>query len=259
MPQLLGAHNPRISAVADLLTKKGRDEQRAFAFEGATLLDEALRSNVEIRALYITAGAYDATAAARELDERGVPTYLVDERAFAKLSDVETPTGVLAVADLAFASLDTLFARPGIVPVLADLNNPGNVGTLLRSAEAFGANGAILGGAGVDPYHPKVVRAAMGAIFRLKLAVAAPDEVALAAHAAGATIVGLAAEADGLEALESAEKIALVVGHERRGLGRWEGVCGRRAGIPMPGQADSLNAAVAGSIALFAWSRRRLA
>ena len=186
-------------------------------------------------------------------------TYLVDERTFAKFSDVETPTGVLAVADLAYTSLDALFDRPGIVPVLADLNDPGNVGTLLRSAQAFGAGGVILGSAGVDPYHPKVVRAAMGAIFRLKLAVAEPEDLALAAKVAEATIVGLAAEADGLEALASAEKIALVVGHERRGLARWEGVCARRAGIPMPGQADSLNAAVAGSIALFAWSQRRLA
>jgi TrmH family RNA methyltransferase len=257
VPSTLGVHSPRIAEVAELLTKRGRDERGAFAFEGATLLDEALRSNVTIRELFVTAAGYEATAAARELDASGVPTYLVEERSFAKLSDVETPTGVLAVADLQLVAPADLLSQPGVVLVLADLNDPGNVGTLLRSADAFGARGVIVGSLGVDPYHPKVVRGAMGAIFRLKLAVGQPDDVGPAASAAGATVVGLAAGTEGLEALEGVEKLALVVGHERHGLGRWEPLCARRAGIPMPGQAESLNAAVAGSIALFAWSRQR--
>jgi TrmH family RNA methyltransferase len=256
VPQTLGAHNARIAAVADLLDKRGRDEQRAFAFEGATLLEEARRSHVVIRALFVTAAGYEATPAVRDLEADGIPTHLVGDRTFAKISDVETPTGVLAVGDAQFASLEELFAQPGIVPVLADLSDPGNAGTLLRSAEAFGARGVVFGSLGADPYHPKVVRGAMGASFRLKLAVAEPADLAAAARAAGVSVVGLRAGVDGLEALREAEKLALVVGHERHGLGRWEAVCARRAGILMPGKAESLNAAVAGSIALFEWSRR---
>ena len=257
MPQTLGAHNARIADVAKLQTKRGREERHAFAFEGATLLDEALRSGVEVRELFVTAQGFATTPSAQTLETAGVPMYLVDDRTFAKISDVEAPSGVLAVCDLRFASLDDVFAVPGVVVVSADLNDPGNVGTLLRSADAFGAAGVVLGDLGVDPFHPKLVRAAMGAIFRLKLAITQPADLAAAAAKAQAGVVGLAADGDGLEALGRAERLALVVGHERHGLGRWEAVCALRAGIPMPGNAESLNAGVAGSIALYEWSRRR--
>ena len=90
--------------------------------------------------------------------------------------------------------------------MLADLNDPGNVGTLLRSAEAFGAGGVDPRPDGVDPYHPKVVRGAMGAIFRLPLAVASADEFALAAQAAGCRVVGLAARAQICVMWSSAER-----------------------------------------------------
>ena len=257
MPQTLGAHSPRVADVAKLLTRRGRIDRPALAFEGATLLDEALRSGVEVRELFVTAQGFATTPAAQTLETASVPVYLVDDRTFAKISDVEAPSGVLAVCDLRFASLDDMFAAPGVVIVSADLNDPGNVGTLLRSADAFGATGVVLGGLGVDPFHPKLVRAAMGAIFRLKLAIAEPAGLAAAAAKAQAGVVGLTAGGDGLEALGRSERLALVVGHERHGLGRWEAVCAHRAGIPMPGDAESLNAGVAGSIALYEWNRSR--
>jgi len=257
VPQTLGAHNPRVAAVADLLTKRGRDDRGgAFAFEGATLLDEAARSDVAIRELYVTQAAYDQTALARRLDAGGIPTYVVAERTFAKISGVETPSGILAVADRRLCRLDEAFATPGIVLVLADIGDPGNVGTLLRSAEAFGVAGVVVGNLAADPFQPKVVRAAMGAIFRLTIAVAEPGDFAAAARRAGARVVGLSAGAVPLERSTQPGRLALIVGHERHGLGRWESVCDRLAGIAMTGPAESLNAAVAGSIALYEWSRR---
>ncbi len=130
------------------------------------------------------------------------------------------------------------------------------MGTLLRSAEAFGATGAVLGRLGVDSYHPKVVRGAMGSIFRLPIALASPAELAQAAARAGTTIVGLATGGTSLESVELGSAIALVVGHERRGLGTWEVPGMRLAGIPMQGAAESLNASVAGSIALYVIAQR---
>jgi TrmH family RNA methyltransferase len=256
MAQTLGAQNARVSFARDLLTRKGRDEHRSFAFEGTTLLDEALRSGVAIRELYVTADAYETAPLVRELESRGVPTYVVGDRTFAKISDVETPTGVLAIADLRLGSLEDIFAARGCTPVLADLADPGNVGTLLRSAEAFGTAGVVVGSLGVDPHHPKVVRSAMGALFRLKIAVADPDDLLAAAGSAGAEIVGLSAGGDPIASFEWGERTALVVGHERHGLGRWEAACGRRLAIPMAGPSESLNAAVAGSIAMYLRSQR---
>ncbi len=142
--------------------------------------------------------------------------------------------------------------------MLADVGDPANAGTLLRSAEAFGCSGVICGSLGVEPYHPKVVRGSMGAIFRLALAVAEPDAVAQAAAAAAVQLLGLEAGGKPLAGLSWERRPALVVGHERGGLGRWAGVCADVVGIPMAGRAESLSAAVAGSIALYEATRRAL-
>lgn len=256
MAQGLSAQNARVKYARELRTRKGRNENGAFAYEGTTLLDEAARSGVTPSALYVTQRAYDAHEYVRELDARGVPTYVLDDRAFASISDVETPSGVLAVAPIRSASLAEIAARPGCVLVLAGIADPGNVGTLLRSAEAFGCAGAIFGEGGVDPYHPKVVRSAMGSVFRLPTTMAAPSEAAAVLKSAGRTLVGLAAGAADLGDLGAPEKLAIVVGQERHGLGPWEPLCDHLAAIAMPGAAESLNAAVAGSIALYEASRR---
>ena len=236
--------------VRELLTVKGRKEHGRFAFEGPTLLDEALRSGIPIEELYVSEGILAANTTVRDLDAAGTPVYVIDDRTARKISDLETPTGLVAVARQAAHSLTGLL-RGRLTLVLADLNDPGNVGTLLRSAEAFGASGVVLGSLGVDPYHPKVVRAAMGSIFRLPLAVASAAEFGAAAIAAGATVVGLAAGGPDLATVTLGTATALLVGHERRGLGSWETVDTILAGIPMRGALDSLNAAVAGSIGLY--------
>jgi TrmH family RNA methyltransferase len=263
MPQHIGAHHERIAFTRALLTKKGRTEGGAFSFEGATLLDEALNSGTPIHAVYATERAYEATPRLRELESGNITVYLVDERTFAKISDLETPSGILAVAGLRFSSLAEILGRPGITLVLADINDPGNAGALVRSAEAFGASGVVFGNLGVEPYHPKVVRSAMGTIFRLPLAVAEPETLGSVAESAGASLLGLTAGGKpiGEIALQPANKnrgtsALLIVGHERHGLGRWAAVCTMLVGVPMKGPTESLNAAVAGSIALYELMKR---
>ena len=255
MATLAGAHAERVMRVRDLQTVKGRKEQRRFVLEGPTLLDEALRSGLAIEELYVSEAVLANNAAVRELDHKGTPVYVVDERTLRKISDLETPTGLVAVAAQQLADIDAVLRGP-LTLVLADLNDPGNVGTLLRSAEAFGASGAILGRLGVDPYHPKVVRAAMGSTFRLPVALASAPEFAQAAARSGATVIGLAPAGVPLAQIERGPALALVVGHERRGLGLWEFPGIRLAGIPMHGAVESLNASVAGSIALYALAER---
>jgi len=256
MAQTLSAQNARVNYARDLLTNRGRDQHGAFAFEGAVLLAEALRSGLTPDSLFVTADAYDTSATVRELDASGTPTYVVGDRTFAKISDVTTPTGILAIAPQRLRTPAQLLAPPGLYLILADISDPGNAGTLLRSAEAFGAAGIIFGSEGVDPYHPKVVRAAMGASFRLPLARAGPEALGVAAGAAGIALVGLAAGGTPLSGYAWPKSIALVVGQERRGLGAWEATCTDIVGIPMAGAGESLNAAVAGSIALYEASKR---
>jgi TrmH family RNA methyltransferase len=254
MATVTGAHADRIGRVRDLLETKGRREHGRFTFEGPTLLAEALRSGVVVDELYVTQPVLDKNPTVRELDAGGTPVYVVDDRTLNKISDLETPTGIVAVAPVRYVALPVLLAQP-LTLVLADLNDPGNAGTLLRSAEAFGASGVVFGNLGVDPYHPKVVRGAMGAVFRLGLAVAKPAEFGAAAAAEGIDVVGLDAGGADLRAARWASRTALVVGHERRGLGLWEGACSRVLAVPMAKEAESLNASVAGSIALYEVAR----
>lgn len=255
MPTTAGAHAERVQRARELLTNKGRRDQARFTFEGPTLLDEALKSGVPIEEIYATEAVFEANETLRDLDARGTDVAIVDERTARKLSDLDTPTGLVAVAPIRFAPLEAILASP-LSLVLADLNDPGNAGTLLRSAEAFGAGGVVFGRFGVDPYHPKVVRGAMGAIFRLEIAVATPDDVAQAASETRTTFYGLTADGEPLTAAEFRAPSALIVGHERQGLGSWNEICTRRVAIPMRGPVESLNAAVAGSIALYEATKR---
>lgn len=254
MATLLGAGNAHIASARDLLHKKGRRERGRFIFEGATLLREAVESGTSVEELYVTAEAYRESALVRELERSGIPTFLLAGRAFAKISDVESPSGIAAIAPLALAGLPAILQDPGIVLLLADLNDPGNAGTLLRSAEAFGITRVIFGNSGVDPYHPKVVRGAMGATFRLAQAVAAPADVRAAA--AGWSVLGTAPGGEPIGSVAWPERTLLVVGHERAGLGAWAALCDRLTSIPMAGRAESLNAAVAGSVALYEATKR---
>jgi TrmH family RNA methyltransferase len=252
----LGVHAERLKRVAALQSRKERRESKRFVFEGPTLLGEAHAGAFPIEEIYVTQAAFDETPLARELDRSGTPTFLVEPASAAQISDLATPTGIVAVAPVRLSSLEEIFAQGEPAIVLADVSDPANAGTLLRSADAFGCAGVVCGSLGVDPYHPKVVRGSMGAVFRLKLAISDPPAVASAAAAAGVRVLGLTAKGEPLGGEGWERPAALVVGHERHGLGRWEACCERLLGIPMAGPAESLSAAVAGSIALYEATRR---
>ncbi len=165
MASPLGSRAERLARVRSLRTVKGRREARRFAFEGPTLLAEALACEFPIEELYATQAAYDASPRVRELEAAGTPTFLVGDAAAAGISDVTTPSGVVAVAPVRLLGIEELFRLGSPILVLADVNDPANAGTLLRSADAFGCAGVVFGTLGVDPYHPKVVRGSMGAVL----------------------------------------------------------------------------------------------
>ncbi|MGC1381230.1 MAG: RNA methyltransferase, partial [Candidatus Baltobacteraceae bacterium] len=228
-------------------------------FEGSTLLGEAMASGVAIAELYATQTAYDAEPLVRRAEEAGIPTFIVEAASAAAISDLTTPSGIVAVAPIRADALGELFGRASPVLALADVSDPANAGSLVRSADAFGCSAIVFGSLGVDPYHPKVVRGSMGAIFRVRIAIADPSEIERAAGAAGFTILGLAADGEPLAGVRWDAPTAIVVGNERVGLGRWAPLCRRIVAIPMVGPSESLSAAVAGSIALYEASLRRSA
>ena len=257
MPTPLSPHNPRIELVRDLRAPKVRRERDRFVFEGPTLLAEALSSGIAVEELYGTEAAVIAHAGlVAAVEAAGAPVYAVPERTLARLSDVETPAGLVAVPRLPRNDLASILARPGPVLLLAGIADPGNAGTLLRSAEAFGAAGVLFGRGGVDPFAPKVVRAAMGSLFRLPVAHVTAVEVAAAATAAARPIVAATLDGDPLGGAALPANAVLAIGNERHGVGafltRWD----QAVRIEQAGATESLNAAVAGSILLYVYSRR---
>lgn len=251
MPTELGTNNRQLTAVSALQHRRVRPGSGRFVIEGATLLEEALASGLALGELYVTAEALGARPALLELEQSGRPLYVIDRRAMRRISDLETPPGILAVVERPLSTLEALLAGSEPVLALAGVNDPGNAGTLVRSAEAFGVRRVLFGRGGVEPYHPKVVRAAMGALFRTQIAVKGGEMLEAAALTAGRPLIIADRGGEPLDRFRFPPGAVLVVGNERLGvrgwLSRWDGA----VSIPQRG-GESLNAAVAGSILLYA-------
>lgn len=225
--------------------------EAGLEFEAVILCPERLRSEV-------------ARRAAGDLGARGVPRVELSPAQFARLSAMDNPVGLMAVvrwSPLALAELAP--PVPGAVYVIAeDLADPGNLGTLLRTADGAGAAAAIVAGSGTDPAHRRCLRASLGTAFRLPVAAAPDGPAALAwARQHGVTTVATSERAgatlwDPPGNLRGA--IAVVLGNEERGLrAETEAACDLAVSIPMHGSATSLNVGVAGGIVLYELCRVR--
>jgi len=200
----------------------------------------------------------DRLTAVVALLESDAHIYEVSDQILRAITDAVTPQGVVAVADLPERSLTDLDLTTGLVLVVDQVRDPGNAGTLIRSAAAAGCGGVVFTEGSVDPYAPKTLRAAAGAVFRNVLV----SKVALPAaleHLRGegfALLGGDARSEVSLYDVDLSGPTAIVLGNEAWGLTDPSGL-DVTAGIPMPGGVESLNAAVAGSVFLFEAVRQR--
>jgi TrmH family RNA methyltransferase len=189
----------------------------------------------------------------------GVPVFDVTEAVLKVMSEAVTPQGVVAVAEMRPASVFDV-AGGDLVVVLAEVRDPGNAGTLIRSAEAAGAAGIVFTDGSVDPYAPKTVRAAAGSLFRLPIVrdVSLRDAVG-ALREAGHRILGADATSPShIDEIELPGRLTFVLGNEAWGVPPDAAeLLDETVGIRMPGPTESLNVAVAGSILLFEAIRRR--
>ena len=216
------------------------------------MLAEGLAAGLAPESIYVTAaGVAGLPEAAKSFDDR---LFAVPDRAMERLSDLEQPPGILAVFPTAFEPLDALLGR-GEPAVALAVSDPGNAGTLLRSAEIFGLPGCVFLTEAVEPHNPKVVRASMGAVFRMRLAVAEPEALLAAAERHGYTLVATASDGEPLPSFQFPPRPLIVIGHERRGVARLPRY-DRAVAIPQRGGGESLNAAVAGGIILYAFSQQ---
>ena len=248
-------------AARKLTRRAGRDAAGEFLAEGPQAVREALAFPAPPRELFATAAAAarhpELLAAA---DRRGVPVSAVTDRAAAALSETATPQGLVALCPVLDVPLATALAgRPRLVVVLADIRDPGNAGTVLRSADAAGAGAVVFAGDSVDPYNGKAVRAGAGSLFHLPVVRGAPLAGALAAvRAAGLAVLAAdgAGERDLDQLPELAGRTAWLFGNEAWGLPAEVGaLADARVRIPISPRAESLNLAAAAAVCLFASAR----
>lgn len=187
---------------------------------------------------------------------------LVDDRALASLSDSVTPAGIVAVCRFLDRPLADLLERPpGLVAVCADVRDPGNAGTVVRCADAAGADLVVLAGTSVDPHNPKTVRASVGSLFHVPIAVEPDAEAAVAAlRAAGLTVLATAADGE-VSLFDTAAPFdgptAWLFGNEAHGLEPGlAALADHRVSIPIRGRAESLNLSTAAALCLYESARR---
>jgi TrmH family RNA methyltransferase len=258
---ITSAQNPKVKAWASLLEKKHRDRTGTFLIEGVHLLQEALKAEglVSIEAIAVDdeRGWPEELAGAR-LPER-TPVYALPASVMAKCTGTDTPPPVFAVVTKPRYGHDALLREGGFVVALDGVRDPGNAGTLIRAADAVGADAVVLGRGSVDPYNPKTVRSTMGSLFHLPVVEGDLAELLPEAKRRGARLVGASLDArQSCYAFDWRPACWLLLGNESNGLSpAVSALVGAHVLIPMRGQAESLNVAMAGAVLMYEAMRQR--
>lgn len=223
--------------------------------EGPDLVAAALESPIEFEAIYLDAdqaNSETSTALTRRAAERGVRVFALAPGVLARVADAATPQPVLAAVRLPLVELEEI-ACEGLILVLHDVRDPGNAGTLIRSAEAAGCTGVVFTGHAVDPVNPKTLRASTGAIFRVPVAVSTFEETVSSFVGRGATVLATVVAGGGsLRRIDFTRPTLVVIGNEADGLdAETLALCDGAITIEMVGASESLNAGVAGSLIAF--------
>ncbi|MGB9791574.1 MAG: 23S rRNA (guanosine(2251)-2'-O)-methyltransferase RlmB [Thermacetogeniaceae bacterium] len=254
-----------MQAVLRLKKKRFREREQRFIVEGVNFVEEALKSGVELDFLVCTEKGLQREKSKSLLEyqaKAGIPIYIVDEDVFAKIAETETPQGVLAVGRKPVWEEDKILERDkGIWVALDAIQDPGNLGTIIRTAEAVGAEAVFLGEGTADLYNPKALRATMGSVFRVPtFSRVNLGELLGRMKKSGIFVVAADPHAEQIyyEADLRHLRVAVVIGNEGRGIDRHLlELSDIRVKIPLEGKVESLNAAVASALILFEIRRQQ--
>ncbi len=274
-----GVHSPRLKAARRLTKRAFRQRERAFLAEGPQAVAEALRCGAQVTDLFVTAPARSRhTDLVATAERAGVPVHVVSGEVMEDLAQTVTPQGLLAVCRFVDVPLAQVVSElkgrgisrgprepkgaPPLVALLANVRDPGNAGTVLRTADAAGARAVVFADASVDPYNGKCVRASAGSLFHLPVVAGARLEDAVdAMRRAGLRIV--AADGRAGRSLDDpdvrtrlGEPTAWMFGNEAWGLPpELVALADEPVAVPIYGKAESLNLAAAAAVCLYASAR----
>ncbi len=254
---ITSVRNPRVAAALKLHKRAFRERERAFLVEGAQVLGEAIGSGRGLSTLFHTEPSSELV---RRAAAAGADTIQVSEQVLERLARTVTPQGFVGVAPFVDVPLEAVPERPSCVALLHAVRDPGNAGTVLRSADAVGADAVVFTVTSVDVYNEKTVRSSAGSLFHLPV-VRGPETAGAIEdfRSRGMRILAMdaAGEAD-LYEQDLAERVAFVFGNEAWGLpAEVAALADDVVRVPLTGRAESLNLAAAATVCLFEWERQR--
>ncbi|WP_220741093.1 TrmH family RNA methyltransferase [Leuconostoc miyukkimchii] len=251
MDRILSNQNNRVKAWAKLATKKGRQENRTYLLDGWHLVEEAVKAKAKFHAVMATEEQMQA-----HLPDvpHGVPAFEISEEVAKHIAGTNTPQGIFAEISLPDKTFDPSYVHDGAWLLLDGIQDPGNVGTLVRTADAAGFKGVVLGEGTADAYAPKVVRAMQGSQFHLEVLNGDLNEWTDMLTANNLPVYGsqLNDAARSYREIQASTQFALIVGNEGQGMS--DELAQKTTAnlyIPIQGQAESLNVAIAGGILMF--------
>ncbi len=264
MIEITSSKNQLIKDIKSLYKKKDRWNSQLFIIEGIKIIEEAFYNNVDLQHVIYTEKLLSTVEGKIffELIKYNENIIQIPESLFKEISDTENPQGIIGIAKFNMNKLDDVYniKNPSLL-FLDGVQDPGNMGTIIRTCDAFNLDGIILGKGSVDPYNPKVVRATMGSIFRVPLYIS-DDSLETLSELSNHKITILATSLEGsvpVYDIDYKEGFVLVIGNESKGVALdILNKSDRLVKIPMPGFAESLNAGVAASIIMYEAMKSRL-
>jgi len=258
--QITSASNPLIKTLKALHAKKGRAETGLFLAEGARLALEAADLNAWPEILLYSPNALERPPVRKLIEAgeaRGVRLIETSENILAQIAKRDNPQTVIGAYRQLLSPLDALEGQT--IVALDGVRDPGNLGTIIRTADSVGAGGVVLVGETCDPFSVEAVRATMGSIFAMPLARASLGDLVRYKTQRGAALIGASLKGADMAIDEALpERVVVFMGNEQSGLSpEMEAACDRLVKLPMRGRADSLNLAVATAVMLYdVWRRR---
>jgi RNA methyltransferase, TrmH family len=264
--ELTSIRSPRVKSARQLAKRALRQRARSFLAEGPQAVGEALAAGDVVTQLFVTAAAQPRHTELIELAAgQSADVHLVSGEVMTELAQTITPQGVLAVCRFVDVPLAAVPAGSRLVVVLANVRDPGNAGTVLRTADAAGAGGVIFAGSSVDPYNSKCVRASAGSLFHLPVVTGIPvDEAVRVLRDRGLQVLaadgGAATTLDDLQpAGQLGRPTAWLLGNEAWGLpADVLDLADEAIAVPIYGRAESLNLAAAAAVCLYASARAQV-
>ncbi len=250
--------NKTIKHIKSLHMKKYRDEYGRFIIEGEKLLEEALNYKAELIMVLFTQSYTGSESYLRYeslLKESNVPIFCAEDKIFKEACETDTPQGIIAVAEKTKADLDSIISKDEVCIVFLDeVRDPGNTGTIIRTADACGLDGVLVSKGSADIYNGKTIRSTMGSLFHIPV-IQNLDVKDTLSKLRQEQIVTIGADPHSSTScidLPSYTKSAIIIGNEAKGIDNTiKALLDRNVKIPMPGRAESLNAGIAASILMY--------